>query len=316
MRLKLRNIFLVYFVVSSVGLMYALLQIGQPCDCSQHLRSGSNAHGRSRHSFVPKGPRDLSEDDQLPVIYVVTPTYARPHQLAELTRLSQTLLLVPSLHWILVEDSAERSKAVADLLAQSGLHYTHLNVQTPPVMKLKDSDPNWLKPRGVEQRNEALRWLQLNRSPKDSGVVYFADDDNTYSIRIFQEMRYTQKVSVWLVGLVGGLRYEGPLVEKGRVVGFHTAWKPHRPFPIDMAGFAVSLSLLLSHPGARFDPNAERGFLESSLLGQLVSVGELEPRADNCTKVWVWHTRTEKPKLKQEEVLEKQGRGSDLNVQV
>uniref|UniRef100_Q0VA80 Galactosylgalactosylxylosylprotein 3-beta-glucuronosyltransferase n=1 Tax=Xenopus tropicalis TaxID=8364 RepID=Q0VA80_XENTR len=310
MRLRLRNIFLVYFVVSSVGLMYALLQIGQPCDCK-----GTNAHGRIQHSVV-KGYRDLPEDDHLPVIYVVTPTYARPHQRAELTRLSQTLLLIPSLHWILVEDSAERSKSVADLLAQSGLHYTHLNVQTPPVMKLKDSDPNWLKPRGVEQRNEALRWLKLNKSPKDFGVVYFADDDNTYSVRIFQEMRYTQKVSVWPVGLVGGLRYEGPRVEKGHVIGFHTAWKPHRPFPIDMAGFAVSLSLLLSHPEARFDPNAERGFLESSLLGQLVSIGDLEPRADNCTKVWVWHTRTEKPKLKQEEILEKQGRGSDLNIQV
>ncbi|MEE6525755.1 hypothetical protein FKM82_025982 [Ascaphus truei] len=129
-------------------------------------------------------------------------------------------------------------------------------------------------------------------------------------------MRYTQRVAVWPVGLVGGLRYEGPVVERGHVVGFHTAWKTHRPFPIDMAGFAVSLALLLTNHEARFDPAAERGFLESSLLGELVSLGELEPRAENCTKIWVWHTRTEKPKLKQEELLEKQGRGSDPNIQV
>ncbi|XP_066438803.1 galactosylgalactosylxylosylprotein 3-beta-glucuronosyltransferase 3 isoform X2 [Eleutherodactylus coqui] len=254
--------------------------------------------------------------ENMPVIYVVTPTHTRPHQRAELTRLSQTLLLVPALHWILVEDAAERTTLVADLLAKSELQYTHLHMLTPPPMKLKDSDPNWLKPRGVEQRNEALRWLRENRSAKDQGVVYFADDDNTYSINIFKEMRNTQKVSVWPVGLVGGLRYEGPLVTGGKVVGFHTAWKTHRPFPIDMAGFAVSLQLLLSHPKAQFDLTAERGFLESSLLAPLVAVEELEPKADNCTKIWVWHTRTEKPKLKQEDLLEKQGKGSDPKILV
>ncbi|XP_069824327.1 galactosylgalactosylxylosylprotein 3-beta-glucuronosyltransferase 3 [Dendropsophus ebraccatus] len=308
MRLKLRNIFLVYFVVSSAGLLYALLQLGQQCDCTHHMNPANDVRRR-----VSPHHRD---EENLPVIYVVTPTHTRSHQRAELTRLSQTLRLVPALHWILVEDSAERTSLVADLLAQSELQYTHLNVQTPPAMKLKDSDPNWLKPRGVEQRNEALRWLRENRSPMEHGVVYFADDDNTYSIRIFQEMRNTQKVSVWPVGLVGGLRYEGPIVTGGKVVGFHTAWKTHRPFPIDMAGFAVSLSLLLSHPKAQFDPNAERGFLESSLLGPMVTIGELEPKADNCTKIWVWHTRTEKPKLKQEDLLEKQGKGSDPRILV
>ncbi|XP_056383514.1 galactosylgalactosylxylosylprotein 3-beta-glucuronosyltransferase 3 [Hyla sarda] len=308
MRLKLRNIFLVYFVVSSAGLLYALMQLGQQCDCNHHANPAIDVRRRET-------PR-LRGGENLPVIYVVTPTYARPHQRAELTRLSQTLLLVPALHWILVEDSAERTSLVSDLLAQSELKYTHLNVQTPPAMKLKDSDPNWLKPRGVEHRNEAIRWLHENRSPKDHGVVYFADDDNTYSIKIFKEMRNTLKVSVWPVGLVGGLRYEGPVVSAGKVVGFHTAWKTHRPFPIDMAGFAVSLSLLLSHPKAQFDPNAERGFLESSLLGPMVTAEELEPKADNCTKIWVWHTRTEKPKLKQEDLLEKQGKGSDPRILV
>ncbi|XP_040184878.1 galactosylgalactosylxylosylprotein 3-beta-glucuronosyltransferase 3 [Rana temporaria] len=305
MRLKLRNIFLVYFVVSSAGLMYALLQLGQQCDCT-HPANDVLRKERSHH----RGKENL------PIIYVVTPTYARSHQRAELIRLSQTLLLVPALHWILVEDSVERTAAVAELLAQSDLPHTHLNVQTPPAMKLKDSDPNWLKPRGVEQRNEALRWLHQHRSPGDRGVVYFADDDNTYSVKIFQEMRHTQKVSVWPVGLVGGLKYEAPLVDHGKVVGFHTAWKTHRPFPMDMAGFSVSLSLLLTYPKAKFDPDAERGFLESSLLGQLVTVSELEPRAENCTKVWVWHTRTEKPKLKQEDLLEKQGRGSNPKILV
>lgn len=120
----------------------------------------------------------------------------RPHQRAELVRLSQTLLLVPALHWILVEDSAERTAAVAELLAHTDLPYTHLNVQTPPAMKMKDSDPNWLKPRGVEQRNEALRWLREHKASRERGVVYFADDDNTYSVKIFQEVRNVTEIDV------------------------------------------------------------------------------------------------------------------------
>lgn len=54
-------------------------------------------------------------------------------------------------------------------------------------------DPSWLKPRGVEQRNEGLRWLREDRRAQQGGynqqgVVYFADDDNTYSLQIFEEV--------------------------------------------------------------------------------------------------------------------------------
>lgn len=50
------------------------------------------------------------------------------------------------------------------------------------------------------------------------------------------QMRSTKGVSVWPVGLVGGRRYERPIVEKGKVVGWYTGWKADRPFAIDMAG--------------------------------------------------------------------------------
>lgn len=50
-------------------------------------------------------------------------------------------------------------------------------------------DPSWLKPRGVEQRNEGLRWLREDRRDQNQqGVVYFADDDNTYSLQLFEEV--------------------------------------------------------------------------------------------------------------------------------
>ena len=42
---------------------------------------------------------------------------------------------------------------------------------------------------GVLQRNTGLSWLRNNLNPDyHSGVVYFADDDNTYSIELFKEV--------------------------------------------------------------------------------------------------------------------------------
>lgn len=98
-------------------------------------------------------------------------------------------------------------------------------------------------------------------------------------------MRYTKKVSVWPVGLVGGLMIERPLVKNGKVVGWNTLWKTNRPFPIDMAGFAVNLTLLLEHPEAGFSLSVPRGYQESKLLKDIVTIDQLEPKADNCTKV-------------------------------
>ncbi|XP_074786324.1 galactosylgalactosylxylosylprotein 3-beta-glucuronosyltransferase 3 [Athene noctua] len=286
MRVKLKNIFIVYFVVSVLGLLCALLQLGQPCDCSQQLRAEPRRDPLRGGPGGARGePRAPGGGRALPTIYVVTPTYARPVQKAELVRLSQTLLHVRALHWVVVEDAAAPTALVGGLLASSGVPFTHLHVETPPERRRRPGDPPWLRPRGVEQRNRALQWLRETRVPGEGGVVYFADDDNTYSLRLFEEMRSTHGVAVWPVGLVGGLRFERPLVAGGRVVGFHTAWKPERPFPLDMAGFAVGLPLLLARPGARFDPHAERGYLESSLLGGLVAPAELEPKADNCTQV-------------------------------
>lgn len=126
----------------------------------------------------------------LPTIHVITPTYSRPVQKAELTRLSNTLLHVPNLHWILVEDSQRRTPLVTRLLQESGLNYTHLNVETPRNYKLRGDTRDPRIPRGTMQRNLALRWLRetFNKNSSLPGVVYFADDDNTYSLDLFEEV--------------------------------------------------------------------------------------------------------------------------------
>lgn len=42
-----------------------------------------------------------------------------------------------------------------------------------------------VKPRGVSNRNRGLEWIRANAS---EGVFYFADDDNTYDVEIFDEV--------------------------------------------------------------------------------------------------------------------------------
>ena len=92
---------------------------------------------------------------------------------------------------------------------------------------------------------------------------------------------------MWPVGLVGGLKWEGPVCEDGKVVKFYTAWKPSRPFPLDMAGFAINAKLIVDNPEADIDPAAERGYLESSILERLVNRKDLEPLANNCKQVQI-----------------------------
>ncbi|XP_066468527.1 galactosylgalactosylxylosylprotein 3-beta-glucuronosyltransferase 2 [Tiliqua scincoides] len=273
---------------------------------------GSGGGGRARppaallaqqHEGAPRR-REAESQPQQPLIYAITPTYSRPVQKAELTRLANTLRQVARLHWILVEDSAVRTELVSRFVAGlgrgggAGPPCTHLHVLTPRRYKRPGL------PRATEQRNAGLAWIRQRHqhaSPAPPGVLFFADDDNTYSLELFQEMRTTRKVSVWPVGLVGGRRYERPIVEKGKVVGWYTGWRADRPFAIDMAGFAVSLQVILSNPKAVFKRRGSQpGMQESDFLKQITTVEELEPKANNCTKVLVWHTRTEKVNLANE----------------
>lgn len=59
-------------------------------------------------------------------VYVITPTYRRPEQVADLTRLAQTLMLVRDIHWLVVEDSHVKSPHLGVLLQSFGVRYNHL----------------------------------------------------------------------------------------------------------------------------------------------------------------------------------------------
>ncbi|KAL3892390.1 hypothetical protein ACJMK2_004600, partial [Sinanodonta woodiana] len=122
----------------------------------------------------------------MPTIFAITPTYFRLEQKADITRLCQTLRLVENLHWLLVEDSFNKTALVQRVLNNCKVPYTHLNAETPQNIK---NVPGKIKfPRGGAQRNAALAWIRKHVDPKETkGTVYFADDDNTYDVRIFEE---------------------------------------------------------------------------------------------------------------------------------
>ncbi|KAK4824249.1 hypothetical protein QYF61_012515 [Mycteria americana] len=144
---------------------------------------GGGGSGGARPAAARAPPRRRPEA-ALPTIYAITPTYSRPVQKAELTRLANTFRQVARLHWILVEDAAARSELVSRFVAGAGLPCTHLHVPTPRRYKRPGL------PRATEQRNAGLAWLRQRHQhlpPPQPGVLFFADDDNTYSLELFQE---------------------------------------------------------------------------------------------------------------------------------
>lgn len=99
-------------------------------------------------------------------------------------------------------------------------------------------------------------------------------------------MRWVQGVGVWPVAFTGGARWAGPVCKAGQVIGFHAKWGLFRPFPIDMAAFAVNIKkLIIDFPKAKFLSLEKAGMLESSLLTQITTIKELEPVTPNCSKV-------------------------------
>ena len=138
---------------------------------------------------------------KLPILYIVTPTYTRREQVIEMTRLSHTLLHVDNVIWVIGEDSETCSDLVGNLLQKFKMPYAHL-MSPMPKMYLKEK----YKPRGVASRRAGMEWILKNHdqiSKNGDGIIYFADDDNTYDLKLFDEIRKTKKVSVFPVGFVG-----------------------------------------------------------------------------------------------------------------
>jgi beta-1,3-glucuronyltransferase S len=66
-------------------------------------------------------------------------------------------------------------------------------------------------PRGVSNRRAALNWIKSNGI--GDGILYFGDDDNTFDLRLFNEIRSTNRVSMFPVGFIGEYSVSSPIVK-------------------------------------------------------------------------------------------------------
>lgn len=108
------------------------------------------------------------------------------------------------------------------------------------------------------------------------------------------QIRGTKKVSMFPVGLCTKFGLSSPVVKNGKFAGFYDGWVAGRKFPVDMAGFAVSVEFLLKRPNATMPYRA--GFEEDGFLKSLAPFEpkEIELLGDNCTRILAWHTQTKK----------------------
>ena len=143
--------------------------------------------------------------------------------------------------------------------------------------------------KGMTQRNLALKWIKDHAS---EGFIYFADDDNTYTIELFSEIRKTTKIGLFPTGEMITSAVSSPIVKQGKIVGFLDCYIDRRKFPVDMASIALNVQYWLQKNAVLFNITV-KGYMETVFLDRIgVTLNELEPLADNCTKILVWHTQT------------------------
>ncbi|TKY52897.1 beta-1,4-xylosyltransferase IRX9 [Spatholobus suberectus] len=175
------------------------------------------------------------------LIIIVTPTSTKlAFQAVVLTRLANTIKLVPQpLLWIVVEgqtDSTELSKT----LRKTSIMYRHL------VSKENFTD---LEAELNHQRNLALKHIVHHRL---SGIVHFAELSNVYDLEFFQQLRYIEVFGTWPTALLAANRkkviIEGPVCDSSRVIGWHlrnmnNETDTNTP-PIHISSFAFNSSIL------------------------------------------------------------------------
>ncbi|KAI3906176.1 hypothetical protein MKW92_044385 [Papaver armeniacum] len=225
-------------------------------------------------------------------LIIVTPTYNRALQAYFLHRLGQTLRLVEApLLWIVVEMNM-LSMETAEILRKSGVMYRHL-VCAKNSTNVKD--------RGVHQRNTVLQHIEQH---KLDGIVYFADDDNIYSLDLFQSLREISRFGTWPVAMLAQSKakaiLEGPVCNGSQVIGWHTNEKSKRlrRFHVDMSGFAFNSTILwdpkrwhrpTSKPVRQLD-TVKEGFQETTFIEQVVEDEyQMEGIPQGCSRVMNWH---------------------------
>ncbi|CAO2207871.1 unnamed protein product [Urochloa humidicola] len=227
------------------------------------------------------------------------PTRPRTLQAYHLHRLAHTLRLAPQpLLWLVVDRGAA-TRETAALLRGCGLMYRHLASSSPR--------PAAAERRGGlrQQRNAALDHIEEHRI---RGVVYFADEDNVYSLDLFQQLRSIRSFGTWPVAMLGVGKsktlLEGPVCDGSRVVGWHTNARNSRSrrFHVNTSGFAFNSSMLWdadkrAHQAwnyIRMLDTVREGFQETTFIEQLVEdETHMEGIPAGCSKIMNLNLRLE-----------------------
>ena len=167
----------------------------QSCDCKGQSNY-NNDISSSNYSQRKNSEQNITSNHKgSKTIFVITPTYARSTQKIDLTSMCSTLMHIPNLVWIVIEDASKATDLVSKLLHRCKVKSIHLVVPTSSAYKPAKGKPKWSKPRGVQQRNAGLSWLRQHYNASScNGVFYFGDDDNKYDLRLFDEVRQYQEV--------------------------------------------------------------------------------------------------------------------------
>jgi hypothetical protein len=121
----------------------------------------------------------------LPKVYVVTATYRRPLQYPELTRIYQALYPVrQAVEW-LIGDEHETGSPRHMARLQKFIKRFNISKRLMRSHPRRKSVKLAGNPRGVDARRRVILYLRRNNL---TGVIFFADDDNTYDSELFAQV--------------------------------------------------------------------------------------------------------------------------------
>ena len=213
----------------------------------------------------------LSDNKHINNIYlnIITCTYPRPGRINYLNHLKSLLDNEKNIRWIVIDDNDHLDQELSDFLPNYSIH-----LYCGPT-----------RDKGHAQRNMGLEYINDNNL---DGIIYNADDDNKFDVKIFDELRKTTHISILPVGNFPTPRggSERPIIINGKFKSWNSFW--HRKFPVDMAGFAFNSKLLKKLNKPYWKHKGVGG--ESEFLSKIAqSEKDLQFLCNDCNDTYVWH---------------------------
>ncbi|PWA64911.1 nucleotide-diphospho-sugar transferases superfamily protein [Artemisia annua] len=234
---------------------------------------------------------DIANMTHRRLVIIVTPTSDKDELRGVLlTKMANTLSLVPApLLWVVVESQSE-STEVSDILRKTNVMYRHL------VFKENFTD---VEVEMDHQRNVALKHIEYHRL---SGIVHFASLYNVYDLSFFEEIRTIEVFGTWPMAFLSvnrqRVRIEGPVCDSSEVIGWHlkslnnsTDDATRSPVHISTVGFNSSI---LWDPERWGRLSTDQHTSQNSIKFVKEEVLEEDTKLkgipqDGCSKIMLWN---------------------------